>query len=306
MNTRQNPLELRQAILSVSVVHGVDLDPGDSGVRVGGALVTWTEIDRTCGDHHPGSVAGQHRITNLLRLRSWVAGLGAAAATALGDAVQLLALPAGHLDHLGPAWVRHPVTGGALSYGVGVAVDDPDLDPPDVDLLDLDPATIDLRDDAGPASANTARVLPLPPSVLAAAGVDADAAWQAARRHADEMSRVAAELLTTTGPRAGRLAPVGGCDVLTLLSVEPLRRALADGDGSGMRAVAVPDRRHGWYDLTQIDPAYLPLCWQLTEEADRGVQVPLLVTRDEVAAVRRHRPLTRGSNDVNRPWAAPA
>jgi hypothetical protein len=139
--------------------------------------------------------------------------------------------------------------------------------------------------------------------VLGAAEVDVEVLWQVAWRRTMAASLAGADLLTTDGPMDRRLNPVGDCDVLTQLSVPPLRRALADGDGIGMRTVAVPDRRHGWYDLTQIDPAYLPLSWQLTAESDRGIEVPLLVTRDEVVAVRRRR---SGDGEVNRPWAAPA
>jgi hypothetical protein len=83
------------------------------------------------------------------------------------------------------------------------------------------------------------------------------------------------------------LRPVGGCDVLTLLGTRPLRAALAGGDGSGMRAVAVPTRQRGWFDLRRVDPAFVGAAWAATTEADRGLSSALLVTRDEVATARR-------------------
>lgn len=104
---------------------------------------------------------------------------------------------------------------------------------------------------------------------------------------------MAAELLTRGGRYAGMLRPVAGSDVLTLLAGSGLRRALAAGDGSGMRAVAVPARAQGWYDLTRVDPAYVALAWQLTDEVDRGVRVPLLVTADEVVSASIRGDLTR-------------
>ena len=83
------------------------------------------------------------------------------------------------------------------------------------------------------------------------------------------------------------LRPVGGCDVPTLLASATLREHLVAGPdrspGSLLRAVAVPDRTRGWFDLARIDPAYTGAVWAVTDLRDRGLRRPVLVTRDEVA-----------------------
>jgi hypothetical protein len=100
------------------------------------------------------------------------------------------------------------------------------------------------------------------------------------------MGALAAARLGRDGPTDGVIRPVGGCDVLALLASASLRRHLAMGDSTGMRAVAVPMRRRGWYDLSRIDPAFVGAAWSATDELDRGVPRPLLVTADEVAVSR--------------------
>jgi hypothetical protein len=96
------------------------------------------------------------------------------------------------------------------------------------------------------------------------------------------MGALAAARLGRDGTE-GVIRPVGGCDVLALLASPSLRRHLATGDGSGLRAVAVPMRRRGWYDLSRIDPAFVGAAWSATDEIDRGVAHPLLVTAEEVS-----------------------
>jgi hypothetical protein len=80
----------------------------------------------------------------------------------------------------------------------------------------------------------------------------------------------------------GVLRPMGGCDVLTLLSGRWLRAHLATTDGTGMRAVAAPMRSRGWFDLARIDPAFVGAAAAATEPELRGAVRPLLVTADEV------------------------
>lgn len=63
-----------------------------------------------------------------------------------------------------------------------------------------------------------------------------------------------------------------------------LRERLATGEGTGLRAVAVPTRRRGWFDLRQVDPAYVAAVWSLTGPPERGLPTPLLVARHEVVA----------------------
>jgi hypothetical protein len=130
------------------------------------------------------------------------------------------------------------------------------------------------------------RVTPLPPGVALAAGVDTVRWWPHLKRHADRMGALAAARLGRDGTAEGVIRPVGGCDVLALLASPSLRRHLATGDGTGMRAIAVPMRRRGWYDLNRIDPAFVGAAWSATEELDRGLPRPLLVTADEVGLSR--------------------
>jgi hypothetical protein len=191
-----------------------------------------------------------------------VAGLGPGAAERLRSTARLVALPPGHADHLGPGWVREQLLGGALDLGVGLH-----------GLLGEQRETPKEIAD---------RVVPLHAGVARAAGVDPARWWPHLRRHADRMGALAAARLGRDGTE-GVIRPVGGCDVLALLASPSLRRHLATGDGSGLRAVAVPMRRRGWYDLSRIDPAFVGAAWSATDEIDRGVAHPLLVTAEEVA-----------------------
>jgi hypothetical protein len=249
-------------VLAVSVLDDVDLDPHPLGVRLPGphpVTVGWATVRAVSGDAEPGSSAVRRRLGVWLRLRRLVADLAEEAVDVLVESSRALALPPGHVDHGGAAWVCETVLGGALDAGVGV-----------VGLLG-DP------DD----------VVPLHPLVASAAGADSAAWWPQLRRHADTMGALAAHRLArdaATG-RPGVLRPVGGCDVPTLLLSPALRAHLAGGDGSGMRAVAVPVRTRGWYDLARIDPAFVGAAWSATAEVDRGLPRPLLVTADEVRLV---------------------
>jgi hypothetical protein len=102
------------------------------------------------------------------------------------------------------------------------------------------------------------------------------------------MGALAVERLARDGRRRQAvIRPVGGCDVLTLLTSRDLRRYLATEDGSGMRAVAAPMRSRGWYDLARVDPTFVAAAWAATDESERGVRRPLLVTADEVALAGR-------------------
>ena len=263
MRSTADHVALRRCVLAVSVLADVDVLPSDDGVILPGppaVTVGWDEIAAAAGPEPAGEVA-RVRVEELLRLHTVVAGFGAGAAERLRSAARVVALPAGHADHLGITWVREHLMGGALQLGVGVH-----------GLLG-DPK------DAGD------RVVPLHPGVGLAAGVDVARWWPHLRRHVDRMGALAAARLGRDGTE-GVIRPVGGCDVLALLASPSLRRHLATGDGSGMRAVAVPMRRRGWYDLSRIDPAFVGAAWSATEPLDRGVSRPLLVTADEVAVSR--------------------
>jgi hypothetical protein len=259
MRSTADHVALRRCVLAVSVLADVDVVPADAGVTLPGppaVTIPWEQVALAAGADPEGDVA-RLRVEELLKLHAVVAGLGADAADRLRSAARVLALPPGHADHLGPAWVREPLMGGALELGIGVHGMLGDVD----------------------------RVTPLHPGVALAAGAVETRWWPHLRRHVDRMGALAAARLGRDG-REGVIRPVGGCDVLALLASPSLRRHLAAGDGSGMRAVAVPMRRRGWYDLSMVDPAFVGAAWSATDEFDRGVPRPLLVTVDEVALSR--------------------
>ena len=82
--------------------------------------------------------------------------------------------------------------------------------------------------------------------------------------------------------RPGVIAPMGGCDAVTLLGARNLRQHLATADGTGMRAVAAPMRSRGWFDLARIDPAFIAAAAAATDDIERGFSRSLLVTCEEV------------------------
>jgi len=255
---------LRSCVLAVSVLHDIDLEPADDGVRVpdrSGSLVTWAMIRQVLHGAPPEGENARGRVAALLRLHRLVGDLGDDAGACFGEAARLVALPPGHADHLGPDWVVQHLPGGALDLGYGVhgLLDEPD------------------------------RCVPLAPSLGARTGVVGRESWTAIREYTERMGALAAARLAQDS-RGGVIRPVGGCDVLALLASRTLRKHLAAGDTVGMRAIAAPTRVRAWYDLRHMDPAFVQAAWQLTDEPERGLATPLLVTADEVALPR---PATR-------------
>jgi hypothetical protein len=247
---------LRQCVLAVSVLNDLDVSPADEGVRLPGDrrfVVGWTEIAQAIGDFPADGAIARHRVEQLLRLHQLVQDLGPDAGRHLLASARVVALPPGHAEHPGPAWTREVLRGDALELGIGVHGLVREVD----------------------------RTVPLPPSVLAAMGVSAARWWPRLREHADRMGALCAARLNRDGP-SGVIRPVGGCDVLALLSSRTLRRHLADGDGSGMRSLAAPTRRRAWFDVSRVDPAFVQAAWALTDEHERGLHLPLLITADEV------------------------
>ena len=247
---------LRRCVLAVSVLKDLDVLPDDDGVRLTGprgTLVTWEQVGDAVGDFPAEGPIARRRVETLLRLFQIVDDFGPAAAQHLHAAARVVALPAGHAEHPGRNWVQEPLRGNALDLGIGVH------------------GLLGEHD----------RTTPVPPSVLAAIGVQAAVWWPRLREHAERMGALSAARLTRDGHQ-GVIRPVGGCDVLALLSSRTLRRHLADGDNSGLRALAVPTRRRGWYDVNRIDPAFVRCAWALTEDSERGMPVPLLISADDV------------------------
>jgi hypothetical protein len=248
---------LRQCVLAVSVLRDLDVMPSDAGVTIPGsepAVVPWTAIHDAVGRYDASGPIARRRVENLLRLHLLAAELGPDAAGRFRSAARVVALPPGHAEHPGGPWVQDALRGNALELGIGVfgLIGEPD------------------------------RTLPLPPSVLAVVQLSGANWWPTLREHAERMGARSATRLIRDG-NTGLIRPVGGCDVLALLSSRTLRRHLAEGDGTGLRALAVPTRRRGWYDISQVDPAFVRAAWSLTDEHERGMPVPLLITPDEVS-----------------------
>jgi hypothetical protein len=248
---------LRQCVLAVSVLGDLDVMPTDAGVLLPGrhgVVVEWAAIGDAVGPYPPHGALARRRVETLLRLHRLAIDLGAEAADRFQASSRVVALPPGHSEHPGPGWVQGPLRGNALDLGIGLhgLLGQPD------------------------------RTTPVPPSVLRALGVSPARWWPQLREHAERMGTLSAARLSRDGT-SGVIRPVGGCDVLALLSSRTLRKHLADGDGSGMRSLAVPTRRRGWFDAKQVDPQFVQAAWSLTDEDERGSQVPLLVTADEVA-----------------------
>lgn len=263
---------LRRAVLAVSVLDNIDVSPRARGVVLDGppgapsVRLSWQVVAAAHGAGPAGSPAGHRRLSVCFRLHRLVAELGPDAANVLRQSARALALPRDHAIHPGVRWVRQRPIGGALELGVGM-----------VGLL-----------------GESDEVLPLPPSVASAAGADLGAWWPHLVAHAEGMGHLAVNRLrrdhnhrsTLRGAAAtdtqAVLRPVGGVDVPTLLTTSSVRRYLATSDGSGMRAMAAPMRSRGWYDLARIDPAFVAAAWAATDEWDRGLRRPVLVTADEV------------------------
>lgn len=255
MSTVDTPT-LRQCVLAVSVLTDLDLLPSDAGVVLPGprtALVEWTAVRDAVGTHQASGPIARRRVENLLRLHQVASDLGPTAAERFRSASRLGALPPDHAEHPGDGWVREPLRGHALDLGIAVLGLVGEMD----------------------------RTIPVPPSVLQAIDADPEDWWPGLRQHAERMGSLSATRLTRDG-YTGLIRPVGGCDVLALLSSRTLRRHLAEGDGTGLRALAVPTRRRAWFDVGRVDPAFIRVAWSLTDDHERGLPVPLLVTADEV------------------------
>jgi hypothetical protein len=259
MGQLTGPVVLRRGVLAVSVLDDVALVPDTDGIRLGEpdaatTLVSWDELAMAVGDHDPESQIGRRRLRDWLRLRALFAELGPAASWRAEQTALPLGLPVDHVLHPGPDWSEERVLGGAIDLGIGLRGligDDPD------------------------------EVTVLPRALAAALGLDTRAWWPSLRARLESMAELAVARLKRDAN--GVITPMGGCDVVTLMGALNLRAYLALSDGTGMRAVAVPMRSRGWFDLARIDPAFVGAAASATDEIDRGFWRPLLVTCEEVA-----------------------
>lgn len=253
---------LRQAVLALAVLDEVDLQPRDDGVVLAaGGTLGWDDVACALG---PWAVRPDHPVTRRrLRLAAAVVGV-----VALGGADELLDACHAHGEPVGSTatdgdggwgWGRERVPGGALVLGLGVS---------------------NLGGVVGPSP------LPSLPRLHGPLQARLDARWVQVRQDLERLGGLLQERLLRD-QREGRplvLRPMGRADVVTLLGSTALRTALARGDGTGMRAVAVPVRSRGWFDLARIDPAYVGAAWIASEPPDRAFDRPLLVTADAVTA----------------------
>ncbi|MGL4173497.1 MAG: hypothetical protein ACRCTR_05420 [Actinomycetota bacterium] len=271
---------LRQAVLAVSVLDDIFVRPHDLGIQIildepgssfseaemalPSRLIPWTVLTQACAGASPDSLAGR------LRLRDWLRALGACLVDP--DATRRravpLALPHDHPLHPGSSWVIESTLGGAMDVGVGIK-----------------PAPrVASTNNALRASDTATLPVPLPVTAATYAGVSTATWWPALAERREVMAGLLVERLHREGAVTnGELRPVGGIDVLTLLSSQTLRRHVATSDGIGLRAVAVPIRSRGWFDLSRIDPAFTGAATAATEPEARGFSRPLLITVDEIS-----------------------
>lgn len=271
---------LRRGTLAASVLDDIPLTPSADGVSVGRSWddreawtpVTWHQLAAAVGDAPPESPAGRLRLRDWLRAYTYLSHLADDATrrdpSTPPSRVVALALPVGHALHPGPDWVVESVLGGVLDVGLGLR--------PSAQQLAAHP----VADRAAVASAGEPLAVPLPAGAARAAEVDTTSWWRRVAGQRDDMAVLAGDRLDRDA--TGVLRPIGGCDVLTLLSGRWLRDHLATSDGTGMRAVAAPMRSRGWFDLARIDPAFVGAAAAATTPELRGVVRPLLVTTDEV------------------------
>ncbi|MEZ0493657.1 hypothetical protein AB2L28_15565 [Kineococcus sp. TBRC 1896] len=258
MSTEQPPpvrAILRRSVLATSVLDDLDVDLDDDGVRLPGCSpLEWADLARAAGT---AATDGEEDVTRLRVGDVLHAHRELHSGTAR---VVPLAVPAGADRHPGFGWTHRTVLGGALNLGLGVVV----------------------------PHGRSERTLPLPVASARATGRSTLTGQEDLARLEEFGDLVVQRLLRDTGtPTAGVLRPVGGCDVPTLLASRTLREHLVAGPdrtpGNVLRAVAVPDRTRGWFDLARIDPAYVGAAWAATDPADRGLRRPVIVTREEVA-----------------------
>ena len=242
---------LRRCALALTVLHGLELVPGDDGVEVEGTppvLVPWDEIDAVVGPIDPESPHARRRLGSWFAMRRAVVER-----YDLDDRARPVALPRGHVLHPGADWVRHRVPGGVVDLGLGFVglLDDPD------------------------------EVVVVPTGVLTASRIDPTPWWPKQLRYLDRMGAMAAARFVAD--RGAPLRPIGDCDVVTLLASPVFRASICGADAAALRSAAVPMRRRGWLDLTRVDPAFAMAAAAATDPVERGFDRVVLISPHEVA-----------------------
>lgn len=265
---QSNAIDWKNLILSVSVLYDIDVSCTEHGVSVPGlhtCLITWGELALAVANNN--SVEDQReRVYEQIRLHSLVMSLGENANAALRTHARLMALPISHALIPGPDWAKESVPGDVLVRGIGIsgALDDPET------------------------------VLPLPAGLARRAGLAIDDWWPAISAHAEDMASLMMTRLRRDrmkDPKARTLRPIGGVDVLGLISTNRLRRLLVAEDGSGMRTVCIPSRTRGWLDHNRIDNAYVEIAQGEDKAGNQGLSRPIFISNTSVTL-----PQTRPSN----------
>lgn len=255
MHPEASDLALRRCVLAVSVLHDVDLVPGDDGLRLPGVppvQVSWDELRLALGEVPAESPEGHARVSRWLHQRRWFAERHQ---SELRERMRPVGLPLGHVLHPGADWPMERILGDALDLGLGVVGLDPD---------------------------SAEDVVVVPKALLRAAGIEPRLCWHDAVRYLERMAALAVQRWLRSSGEA--LRPMGDCDVVTLIASPELRAVLCSESG-GMRAIVIPMRTRGWVDLSHIDPAFAIAAAAASNPADRGFERGLLVTTDEVVMV---------------------
>lgn len=281
---------VRRCLLAVSVLHDLDLTWADD--EPGADRSAFPDV--TIDDPTPLTVPG-HRLAALVedcapdgevgidRVARWLLlrrSLHHLPVPLLLDALRVIGLPAGHVTHPGPAWIRSTVPGGAVTLGLGLL---PDVAPGALPAS-LSAGGSDLLGGAGPVAAVAAPApVPLPPGLLEEIGVDPEPAWVAGLRRLEELGTLAAARRRRR-PR-DPLRPLAEADVVTLLGSRRFRFALAGESTAGLAGLVLPMLTRGWVSSSAIDPAFGPAAAAATSPDQRGFPRPLLVTEYEVVQV---------------------
>lgn len=250
---------LRQCVLMVSVLHGIDVIPRDDGVCLppspsvassGELFVPWSTIESVVRDFSDVTDVDARR--HLAHWLTTARGLGDLSPQEFLTHVTVMGMPHNATQHPGSSWVHTEVIGGALHLGLGLRL-------------------------LGHVSDETSV---LTPELMATIGHDPAHAWDAGWTYLNAMGQLAAD--RHDRDPIGVLRPMGDCDVVSLLGSPHFRTGLAQFHNVGMRAVAVPMRTRGWVDPNHLDSAFVQGAAAATDGPQRGFTTAMLVTADGV------------------------
>ena len=255
--------QLRQAVLMVCVLDGVDLTPHEGGVVLPATpgtnaskdiFVSWERVAGIVGEtDDPTNTATRSALTQWFTLaRDLCDSAVTLESSPFFDQFCVIALPHDCDNHPGQEWVRDVVPGELIHRGLGIK-----------EQLHLQrQATV------------------VPAGLLELLDLDPQRCWESALDYLDTMAQLASKRHKSDPSQT--LRPMGSCDVITLLGSTTFRTALASHHEVGMRALAVPMRTRGWVDPNHLDSAFTRGAAAATTAQDRGFSVAVLVTADGV------------------------